>query len=149
VHSTCGTIEKQPSPAMATHGLSGAASLAPSTPAAPKPMPEKPHELSMVCGRRAFQNCMYQLWLTPTSQARMALSASTAWQSATTRSGRIGVAWMSKLGAVNFSHAALHVSICACQASSALPRLGDRRSSSASIWRRKVRASARMARSGG
>ena len=28
----------------------------------------------MVCGRRAFQNCMYQLWLTPTSQARMASS---------------------------------------------------------------------------
>src|SRR6266550_8621333 len=103
VHSTCGTIEKQPSPAIATHGRSGAASLAPSTPAAPKPMPEKPHELSMVWGQRAFQNCMYQLWLTPTSQARMALSGSTAWQSATTRSGRMGVAWMSKLGAVNFS----------------------------------------------
>ena len=123
VHSTCGTIVKQPSPAIATHGRSGAASLAPSTPAAPKPMPEKPHELSMVCGRRAFQNCMYQLWLTPTSQARMASSGSTAWQSATTRSGRIGVAWMSKFGRVNSSQAALHLSMSACQAFSASPRL--------------------------
>src|SRR6266852_2566349 len=68
VHSTCGTMVKQPSPAIATTDLSGAASLAPSAPAAPNPMPEKPHELSMVCGLRAFQNCMYQLWLTPTSQ---------------------------------------------------------------------------------
>ena len=32
VHSTCGTMEKQPSPAIATQGRSGAASLAPSTP---------------------------------------------------------------------------------------------------------------------
>ena len=61
VHSTCGTMVKLPSPTMETHGLSGAASLAPRTPAAPKPMPEKPQEFSMVCGRRAFQNCMYQL----------------------------------------------------------------------------------------
>ena len=134
---------------MATQGLSGAASLAPSTPAAPKPMPEKPHELSIVCGRRAFQNCMYQLWLTPTSQARMASSGSTAWQSATTRSGRIGDAWMSKFGRVNCSHAAFHCSISACQAFRASPRPGERRSSSASICRRKVRASARMGRSGG
>ena len=52
---------KQPSPAIATTGLSGAASLAPSAPAAPNPMPEKPHEFSIVCGRRDFQNCMYQL----------------------------------------------------------------------------------------
>src|SRR4030095_4759116 len=132
VHKTCGTMEKQPSPAIATQGRSGAASLAPRTPAAPKPMPEKPHELSMVCGRRAFQNCMYQLWLTPTSQARMASDGSTAWQSATTRSGRIGEAWIAKLGAVNFSHAAFHVSISACQAPSASPRLGERLSSSAS-----------------
>ena len=35
---------------MATHGRSGAASLAPNTPAAPKPMPEKPQELSMRLG---------------------------------------------------------------------------------------------------
>ena len=61
VHSTCGTMVKQPSPAIAMAGRSGAASLAPSTPAAPKPMPEKPQELSIVRGRRAFQNCMYQL----------------------------------------------------------------------------------------
>ena len=26
----------------------------------------------MFCGARAFQNCMYQLWLTPTSQHRIA-----------------------------------------------------------------------------
>ena len=61
VHSTCGTMEKQPSPVIATTGRSGAASLAPRAPAAPNPMPEKPQELSIVCGRRAFQNCMYQL----------------------------------------------------------------------------------------
>src|SRR5271154_5564331 len=78
VQSTCGTMVKQPSPAIAITGRSGAASLAPSAPAAPKPMPEKPQELSMVCGFRAFQNCMYQLWLTPTSQQRMASGGSTA-----------------------------------------------------------------------
>jgi hypothetical protein len=149
VHSTCGTMVKQPSPAIATQGRSGAASLAPSTPAAPKPMPENPQELSMVWGRRAFQNCMYQLWLTPTSQARIASSGSTAWQSATTRSGRIGVAWMSKLGRVNSSQAALHFLMSACQAFSPSPRLPGRRSSSASSCLRKVRASARMGRSGG
>src|SRR5215469_9800156 len=81
VHSTCGTMAKQPSPVTATHGCSGAASFAPSTPAAPKPMPEKPHELSMVRGRRAVQNWIYQLWLTPTSQARIASGGNTAWQS--------------------------------------------------------------------
>jgi hypothetical protein len=58
---------------------------------------------------------MYQLWLTPTSQARIASSGRTAWQSATTRSGRIGVAWMSKLGAVNFCQAALLQRITALQ----------------------------------
>src|SRR5712691_10176675 len=61
VHRPCCTMVKHPSPAIATTGRSGAASLAPSAPAAPKPMPEKPHELSIVCGRRDFQNCMYQL----------------------------------------------------------------------------------------
>ena len=61
VHSTCGTMVKQPSPAIATTGRSGAASFAPSAPAVPKPMPEKPQEFSIACGRRAFQNCMYQL----------------------------------------------------------------------------------------
>src|SRR6185503_6619279 len=115
-HSTCGTIVKQPSPVTATHGLSGAASLAPSTPAAPKPMPEKPHELSMVCGRRAFQNCMYQLWLTPTSQHKMASGGSTAWQSATIRSGRIGDAYVSKFGRVKSSHADCHLLMSAIQA---------------------------------
>src|ERR1700752_4802696 len=71
VQSTCGTMVKQPSPVTATTGRSGAASFAPSAPAAPKPIPEKPQELSIDCGRRAFQNCMYQLWLTATSQAIM------------------------------------------------------------------------------
>src|SRR5476649_2111936 len=61
VHRTCGTMVKQPSPAIATTVRSGAASLAPREPAAPKPMAEKPQELSMFCGVRAFQNCMYQL----------------------------------------------------------------------------------------
>src|SRR2546423_13942466 len=65
VHSTCGTIEKQPSPAIATHGRSGAASLAQSAPAAPQPMAEKPDEVSLVCGRRAFLDYMYWLWLSP------------------------------------------------------------------------------------
>src|SRR5205085_7091825 len=116
VHRTCGTMEKQPSPAIATQGRSGAASLAPSTPAAPKPMPEKPHELSIVCGRRAFQNCMYQLWLTPTSQARIASSGSTSWQSSTTRSGRIGVAWIEKFGLVNASHSCHQLLMSACHA---------------------------------
>ena len=87
-------------------------------------MPEKPHELSMVCGRRAFQNCMYQLWLTPTSQARMASSGSTAWQSATMRSGRIGEACTSKFGCVNFVPLRLPASMSACQAFSASPGLG-------------------------
>src|ERR1700747_2558606 len=98
VHSTCGTMVKQPSPVTATTGRSGAANFAPSAPDAPKPMPEKPQELSMHCDCRAFQNCMYQLWLTPTSQQMMPLSGSTAWQSATTRSGRIGVVCSSKFG---------------------------------------------------
>src|SRR6202012_5601358 len=90
VQSTCGTMVKQPSPVTATTGRSGAASFAPSAPEAPKPMPENPHELSMVCGLRAFQNCMYQLWLTPTSQQMMPSGGSTAWQSAKTPSGRSG-----------------------------------------------------------
>src|SRR5271155_4812384 len=90
VQSTCGTMVKQPSPVTATTGRSGAANLAPSAPDAPKPMPEKPQELSIVWGCRAFQNCMYQLWLTPTSQQMMPSGGNTAWQSATTRSGRIG-----------------------------------------------------------
>src|ERR1700692_4950730 len=108
VHSTCGTMVKQPSPVTDTTGLSGAASLAPSAPEAPKPMPEKPQELSIDCGFRAFQNCMYQVWLTPTSQHMMASSGSTAWQSATTRSGRIGLACISKFGRMNFSHSSRH-----------------------------------------
>ena len=45
---------------------------------------------------------MYQLWLTPTSQQMMPSGGSTAWQSATTRSGRIGVAWISKFGRDEF-----------------------------------------------
>ena len=45
---------------------------------------------STFCGVRAFQNCMYQLWLTPTSQHRMASFGITAWQSATIRSGPDG-----------------------------------------------------------
>ena len=92
VQRTCGTMVKQPSPVTATTGRSGAASLAPSAPAAPKPMPEKPQELSICWGCFGFQNCMYQLWLTPTSQQRMASGGITAAQSATTRSGRIGEA---------------------------------------------------------
>src|SRR5215467_8612409 len=78
VQSTCGTMVKQPSPLTATTGRSGAASLAPSAPAAPNPIPEKPQELSMDCGRRAFQNCMYQLWLTPTSQQTIPSGGMTA-----------------------------------------------------------------------
>src|SRR3974377_1857923 len=78
VHSQRGLMVKQPSPVTATTGRSGAASLAPSAPAAPKPIPEKPQELSTVCGRRAFQNCMYQLWLTPTSQQMMPSGGMTA-----------------------------------------------------------------------
>ena len=46
----------------------------------------------MVCGRRAFQNCMNQLWWTPESSEMIASSGSTARQSATMRSGRIGEA---------------------------------------------------------
>src|ERR1700684_4361488 len=98
VQSTCGTMVKQPSPVIATTGRSGAASLAPSAPAAPKPMPEKPQELSMHCGLRAFQNCMYQLWLTPTSQQMMASGGSTAWQYDTTGSGRSGEGCSAKFG---------------------------------------------------
>ena len=56
---------------------------------------------------------------------------------------------MSKFGCVNSSQAADHLTMSACQAFSASLRLGERRSSSASIWRRKVRASARIATSGG
>jgi hypothetical protein len=52
---------------------------------------------------------MYQLWLTPTSQARIASCGRISWQSATMRSGRIGEVWMSKLGRVNLSHAACQV----------------------------------------
>ena len=73
---------KPPSPQIATHGRSGAASFAPRMPAGPKPMPEKPQVLSMVCGRRACQNCMNQLWWTPESSEMMASSGSTARQSA-------------------------------------------------------------------
>src|ERR1700683_1514763 len=113
VQRTCGTMVKQPSPVTATTGRSGAASLAPSAPEAPKPMPEKPQELSMHCGLRAFQNCMYQLWLTPTSQQMMASGGSTAWQSATTRSGRSGVVCISKFGATNFCHSARHLATSA------------------------------------
>src|SRR5690349_21401143 len=90
VQSTCGTMVKQPSPVTATTGRSGAASFAPSAPAAPNPTPEKPQELSIAGGRADFQNCMYQLWLTPTTQQMMPSGGMTAWQSATTRSGRIG-----------------------------------------------------------
>src|SRR5215475_12919678 len=38
VHSTCGTMVKQPSPAIATTGRSGAASLAPRAPAPDRPV---------------------------------------------------------------------------------------------------------------
>ena len=96
-------------------------SLAPSAPAAPNPIPEKPQELSIDCGRRAFQNCMYQLWLTPTSQQMMPLDGMTAWQSATTRSGRIGVAWAAKFGWTNSSQAARHCAISASQCRRAAP----------------------------
>src|SRR5262249_7204490 len=111
VQSTCGTMVKQPSPVTATTARSGAASFAPSAPAAPNPMPEKPQELSMDCGRRAFQNCMYQLWLTPTSQQMMPSGGITAGQSETTRSGRIGVACVAKFGRTNSSQAARHCAI--------------------------------------
>src|ERR1700743_1525589 len=53
VQSTCGTIVKQPSPVTATTGRSGAARFAPSAPAAPKPLPEKPPDVSLTCARRA------------------------------------------------------------------------------------------------
>src|SRR6202050_795963 len=113
VQRTWGTMVKQPSPVTATTGGSGAASLAPSAPAAPKPMPENPQELSMHCGLRAFQNCMYQLWLTPTSQQMMPSVGNTAWQSATTRSGRNGEVCISKFGATNFCHSARHLPMSA------------------------------------
>ena len=70
----------------------------------------------MFCGWRGFQNCMYQLWLTPTSQQRMASSGMTAAQSATTRSGRIGEACISKFGRMNFSHSACQLLMSASQA---------------------------------
>ena len=59
---------------------------------------------------------MYQLWLTPTSQQMMASGGSTAWQSATTRSGRIGDACSSKFGRMNFSHSARHFAMSASHA---------------------------------
>ncbi len=147
VQSTCGTIAKPPSPQIATQGRSGAASLAPRMPAGPKPMPEKPQVLSMVCGLRASQNCMNQLWWTPESSEMMASSGSTRRQSATIRSGRNGEVWSSKFGAVCASQAARQPAISACH--SARSAVMPRRSISESSWRRKVRASARMPRVGG
>src|SRR6185437_7588737 len=148
VHSTCGTMVKQPSPVTATTGRSGAASLAPSAPAAPKPMPEKTQQFSMFCGCRGFQNCMYQLWLTPTSQHRMASGGSTAAQSATIRSGLIGEALISKFGRTKSSHLDCHVRTSAIQAFVA-SRFGLRLSISASNCLRNVRASAITPMSGG
>jgi hypothetical protein len=104
VHRTCGTMVKPPSPQIDTQARSGAASLAPRMPAAPNPMPENPQVLSMVCGWRASQNCMNQLWCTPESSEMMASSGSTARQLATTRSGRSGEVWIWKLGAVKSCH---------------------------------------------
>jgi hypothetical protein len=69
---------------------------------------------SIVCGRRASQNCMNQLWWMPESSEMIASSGSTARQSATIRSGRIGVVWSSKFGRMNFSHSARQPAICAC-----------------------------------
>src|SRR5262249_22270466 len=92
VQSTCGTIVKHPSPGPASPGRAGAASLPPSAPATPDPIPENPHELSHGCGRPPRQNCLFQLWPTPTSQQIIPFRGVTDWESATTRPGRIGVA---------------------------------------------------------
>ena len=61
VARTCGVIVKPPSPTIARQGRWGAASFAPRMPLTPKPIAEKPHELSIACGWRASQNCMNQL----------------------------------------------------------------------------------------
>ena len=70
-------MKKAPSPTTATHGRSGAASLAPSTPATPKPIGPKPIEPISESGRFGLQNCSSQLWCTPMSLTRIASSGST------------------------------------------------------------------------
>ncbi len=117
-------------------------------PLTPKPMAEKPHALSMVWGRRAFQNCMNQLWCTPESSAMMASSGSTARTSATTRSGCMGEAWTAKLGAVNRSHSPCQPLIRSRHGAMRAAVSAASDSMAASSWRRKVRASATMPRVG-
>ena len=97
-------MKKAPSPHTDTHGRSGAANFAPSTPATPKPIGPKPIEPISESGRLGLQKPSSQLWCTPMSLTRMASSGSARPISCAARCGLIGVELSVKPGATNASH---------------------------------------------
>ena len=95
---------KAPSPHTETQGRSGAATLAPSTPATPKPIGPKPMEPISELGRVGLQNSISQLWCTPISLTTMASLGSAASMTAAARCGWIGVLSSVKPGAMKAFH---------------------------------------------
>ena len=100
VPSTLACMKNAPSPHTDTHGRSGAASFAPSTPATPKPIGPKPMQPISEFGRCGLQYCSSQLWCTPMSLTMMASSGSARSISKAARCGLIGVESSLKPGAM-------------------------------------------------
>ena len=105
----------------------------------PKPMPPKPQEFSMVCGWRASQNCMNQLWWTPTSSVMIASSGNTRRTAPTTDSGRSGEVSSAKFGPREvLATPAASPRSAPCHARPLRHLQRRARRSSASIWRRNT-----------
>ena len=146
VHSTCGTMVKQPSPAIATHGLVGRGQLgaehAGGAEAHAREAPRVEHRLRPA--------------RLPELHVPVVIDADVAGEDGIVRQHRLaigddalgpdrrGVDVEIRPGEVVPSRLPFLDVGVPC-ASARRPRLGERRSSSASSWRRKVRASARMA----
>jgi len=143
VHSTCGTIVKQPSPAIATTGCRAPQACAERT-AAPKPCRRSPR-VEHLLRRRAFQYCSTNCDDADVAgDSTLAVVGSTAWQSATMRSGGSRVAWDVEVRLVKASHSSHQPLISACQAFSAPPRAAYGARVREQLAQ-KVRASAMMA----
>src|ERR1039458_8095063 len=95
---TCDIIMKLPSPHSVTQGELGRASLAPKTPATPKPMAAKPPAVMCKPGVRGFQYCSDQTWQLPTSSTITVSGGEILFISAMMRRGSIGTSFEGSKG---------------------------------------------------
>ena len=107
---------KPPSPHSVTQGEFGRASLAPRTPATPKPMAAKPPAVRCVPGIFGFQYCSDQTWQLPTSSTITVSGGDILFISAIMRRGSIGTSLDRSNGSQKLRQSARQPSISFCQA---------------------------------